>query len=441
MTAMATETARYSPVLARQKSFPDPHRFFLWGTFGLLMFLPLAFGTVEPWSIFVMQATAASLLMAWIIQRTRSGILELVANSLFWPMLAFAILVIFQYLSGHTAYRTATIHQGLLYISYGLLCFLVAQCLRTQRQIRTVASALSIYGFSISLFALVQSASSNGKLYWVRTIQSGWIYGPYINHNHYAGLMEMLVPIPLVLSLSHGVHSSHRRMAVGAAAVMASTIFLSGSRGGMLAFAVQIVVLAGILLKRRTGIKGAWAMGIFLLLMLALLTWLGGSELTNRIAAVSHGPQHELSDTVRPRIDRDAIRMFTRHPFLGFGLGTFEDVYPQFRSFYTRNYIDQAHNDYLQLLDEMGVTGFAIMLWFLLALFVSAARKIRTWDRDLNGAAALAAMLGCTGILVHSLLDFNLHIPANSAWFYVLATIAALKPLPGGSFQERRYPE
>ena len=59
------------------------------------------------------------------------------------------------------------------------------------------------YGFAVAMFALMQGIASNGKLYWLRTPQSGgWIYGPYVNHNHYAGLMEMLTPIPLVISLS-----------------------------------------------------------------------------------------------------------------------------------------------------------------------------------------------------------------------------------------------
>lgn len=427
MSTVPVGRIRYASVLSRPKPVPDPRQFFLFSAIVLLMFLPLAFGTVEPWSIFIMEVLAASLILAWTFQQIRSGTLEVASNPLFWPMLAFAALVAFQYISGRTAYRSTTIHQGMLYVSYALLCFLLTQSLGTQRQIKMLASAISIYGFGLALFALLQSVSSNGKLYWVRKIDAGWIYGPYINHNHYAGLMELLVPIPLVLSLAHGVRSTHRKMALGAAAVMASTIFLSGSRGGMLAFVAQMIVLVVVLFKYSDTGKGGRAFGVFLLLLTVMLAWLGGSELTHRIEAVNNGPQHELSDQVRPRIDRDALKMFRYHPLLGFGLGTFEDVYPQFRSFYTENYIDQAHNDYLQLLDEMGILGFAVMLWFLAVFYIRAFRKIKNWRHDLYGAATLAAMLGCTGILVHSLLDFNLHIPANAAWFYALATVAALK--------------
>jgi O-antigen ligase len=120
--------------------------------------------------------------------------------------------------------------------------------------------------------------------------------------------------------------------------------------------------------------------------------------------------------------------MFEHKPVLGWGLGTFAEVYPQFRSFYTDFFVDQAHNDYLQLLVEMGVLGFATMLWFLVTVYRRATRKLKNWTVDTNGAISLAAMLGVAGILVHSLLDFNLQIPANAALFYVLCTVAALEP-------------
>jgi O-antigen ligase len=112
---------------------------------------------------------------------------------------------------------------------------------------------------------------------------------------------------------------------------------------------------------------------------------------------------------------------------LGWGLGTFADVYPQYRSFYTAFYIDEAHNDYLQLLIEMGAAGFFTMIWFLWVVFRAANRKLRHWSSDINGAVALAALLGIVGILVHSLVDFNLQVPANAMIFYVLCVVAAME--------------
>jgi O-antigen ligase len=240
--------------------------------------------------------------------------------------------------------------------------------------------------------------------------------------------MEMLVPIPLVFTLTRAARDPLRTMAAGAAAVMASTIFLSGSRGGMAAFAVQMAVLLVVVVRRRSSRGTALVMGIFLVTVFVLLAWLGGGELSKRIASIQPEARTELSGGMRLDIDRDGLKMFKRKPVLGWGLGVFPNVYPEFRSFYTNFFVNEAHNDYLQLLVEMGALGFATMLWFVVVLYRSAIRKLKNWATDPNGAVALSALLGCTGILVHSLVDFNLQIPANAAFFYVLSVVAAMEP-------------
>jgi O-antigen ligase len=121
--------------------------------------------------------------------------------------------------------------------------------------------------------------------------------------------------------------------------------------------------------------------------------------------------------------------MFRIKPVLGWGLGTFPTVYPQFRSFYTNFFVNEAHNDYLQLLCEMGLLGFGTMVWFLIVLYRRAIPQVKNWMSDVSGAVTLACILGTTGILVHSVLDFNLQIPANAALFYVFCTLAAAPPL------------
>lgn len=362
------------------------------------------------------------------------GKLQIRENRLFAPMLGFGALVCIQLAFGRTTYAYETQAHALLYAAYGLLCFLIVQCLRRTWQIKAVTVAFTLYGTGLAIFALLQSITANGKLYWVRTPSSGgWIYGPYVNHNHYAGLMEMLAPIPLVMALSHYTRGLPKIMAALAAALMGSTIFFSGSRSGMLAFAVQIGVLAGFLLRRHRNRKPILGFGIFALLVAILLVWMGGAELTTRLASIHAETQAELSGGTRLAIDRDTLKMFARRPILGWGLGTFPEDYPQFRSFYTNFRINAAHNDYLQNLVEMGAAGFLVMLWFLTLVYRGALHKIDNWPADINGAIALAAILGVTGILVHSLTDFNLQIPANAALFYVLCTIAAMEPRFGVS--------
>jgi O-antigen ligase len=164
-------------------------------------------------------------------------------------------------------------------------------------------------------------------------------------------------------------------------------------------------------------------------MVIIFLVWMGSNELTQRLISIHAEAREEINGGVRLTIDRDCFRMLLKRPLLGWGLGAFPTVYPGFRSFYTNFFVNEAHNDYLQLLVETGLVGFSIAIWFLVLVFRRAASKLQNWTETASGALTVAALLGCIGILVHSFLDFNLQIPANAALFYVLCAIAAAAPL------------
>src|SRR5450631_1544970 len=401
----------------------------LYGIAALLLFCPLAFGAVEPWAVFLLQSVTTILFMVWMVRQMRAPQTTVLWTPVFPPMLAFLALICIQLLPGVSAYRHATYSGLLLYLAYGLACFLITQTLTRTTHVRRLATAAAIYGTGMAMFAVVQSLSSTTKLYWLRTPRfGGWISGPYVNHNHYAGLMEMLAPVPLVFAFSRYARGKERWAAASAAAFMGATIFLSGSRGGMIAFGVQIVIFLCFLFREQTAGRAAFLMTTFVVVSLASIAWIGGSDVTARLSTISATKHSELAGDIRFKINRDTLRMFEHRPILGWGLGTFETVYPQFRSFYTNFLVDKAHNDYLQLLAETGVVGFALMIWFLVSSFRTALPKIRNWPSNVNGAVALAALVGISGILVHSLVDFNLEIPANALLFYVLCAVAAMEP-------------
>ena len=401
------------------------------GACAVLLLGPLAFGAVEPWSIFALEACAMLLLGVWASRQWINRELNLSGHVLFRPMAAFFALAVVQWLAGTTAYRHVTYTHLLLYAAYGMLVFVVTQTLRRSSQFDLLAKLFTAYGAVLASFAVLQGMAPNGKLYWIRTLeQGGYIYGPYVNHNHYAGLMEMLTPFPLVLAATHFTNGNRKIAAAGIAALMAASIFLSGSRGGMAAFVAQMAVLGLLLVRKR---EGGWKqplmLGAFLALVIVFLVWMGGNELTRRLISIHSEAREEINGGVRLAIDRDCLRMLIKKPFLGWGLGTFPIVYPEFRSFYTTFFVNQAHNDYLQLLVETGLAGFSIAVWFLVLVFRQAANKLNNWTETASGAMTVAALLGCVGILVHSFLDFNLQIPANAALFYVLCAIAASNPL------------
>jgi O-antigen ligase len=437
--AIAVAPADENNVTLKVRPDPLPSAM-LFGVFALLLGAPLAFGAVEPWAIFILEAGSILLFALWAIWQARSSELQIAGSSAFRPMLAFGGLIIFQLAFRQTAYRAATMSTLLLYCSYAILGFLLVQCLQRTWQVHALAGAFSVYGFTLAAFSFVQGITTNGKLYWIRTPRfGGWIYGPYVNHNHYAGLMEMLTPFPLIIFLSPRAERRHKILAAFAAAVMGSTIFVCGSRGGMAALAVQMIFLLAFVLRKRRDRDKLRAAAMFLALGVALLAFLGGGELMNRVNTISGDMRTELSGGTRLTIDRDCLRIFLQKPLTGWGVGTFAEIYPQFRSFSTSLRIDKAHNDYLQLLVETGALGFVLMAWFLFSVCRAGIRKLKNWPDDLNAELALAALIAISGILVHSLVDFNLQIPANAALFFALCAVSGMEPHPRWRRSKRRH--
>ncbi len=395
----------------------------VFGLCTLLIFAVLAFGAVDEWSTFVLEAGAAVLFLVWAGKQVASRQVKISRNPLHLPALLFFGLILAQIALRRSAYGYDTEYEALQYISYGIVLLLGAECVREEEARKIFAFVMICFGAGYAFFALVQELTGNGKIFWIHSphFHGGSIYGSYVNHDHYAGLMEMLVPLPFVASMGHLLKGGQRVLVAFCAALMASTIFLSGSRGGMLAFVLEMVMFAALTLGKKRSPRIALGLTAVCVFILALLIFLGKGQVLGRLG--------DLSPGIRLNITKDSLRMFSQRPILGWGLGTFPTVYPSFRSFYTNLFVNEAHNDYAQLLVETGLLGFALMLWFVTCLYRHGLPTSRRWEFKWDGAVSLAALLGCTGILFHSFVDFNLQIPANAAIFYLLCGLAASGPL------------
>jgi O-antigen ligase len=388
------------------------------GLFVLLAFGVLAFGAVDEWSTFTFEAGAGALFLVWAGKQFVSGKLRLSANPLYSPALLFFVLILAQIVLRTSAYGYVTNYEALQYVSYGIVLLIAGECVREEDARKTFALALIGFGALYAFFALAQELIPNGRIFWLhRPRFNGGIYGSYVNHNHYAGLMEMLVPMPLVVSMGHLLRGGKRALVAFCAVLMASTIFLSRSRGGMIAFVLEVVLFAVLTLLQRRNFRVALGLVAVCVLVLAFLGFIGKGQVLGRLG--------DLDPGIRLNITKDCLRMFSHRPVWGWGLGTFPTVYPSYRSFYTNLFINEAHNDYAQLLVETGLLGFGLMLWFLICLYRYRWTTSRRWEFKWDGALSLAALLGCSGILFHSFVDFNLQIPANTALFYVLCALAA----------------
>ncbi len=400
----------------------------------LLLFAVLSFGAVEQWAISILETALALLFLTWATRQLVISEVKIQPNPLYAPAVVFGVAVMLQLGFNLTAYRYATLIAGGEYLAYGMLLFLTVQGLTNAQCSKTVIWAFTLFGFALAMFAISQNLTSTDKIYWLRTPRNGGaIFGPYVNRDHYAGLMEMLAPVPIVLSLSALIRGAKRVLIGSAGVLMAGSIVLSQSRAGTVSFLVEMAVLLGLLLGTRKNRHAPAAVGAICLTVTAFAAWVGTAALWHRFT--------NLQDWMRLAITMDGLRMFWHKPILGWGLGTFTTVYPQFRSFYTNLFVNAAHNDYVQALVETGLVGFAAIVWFVIALYRGGLRNLDSWNRNWSRTLGLAAVISCTGILVHSAFDFNLQIPANACVFYFLAAVAtstASLPESGSSRRSTR---
>jgi O-antigen ligase len=383
-----------------------------------------AFGGVQPSGEAALEVGAALLFAFWGLQIFRTRLLEIHGNVLYAPLLGLWGIGLAQLGLGLTASPYATKIELLKWAACGLLVFLFIQCCRTRQQVRGFLFFLASLSFTVALFGILQYFTWNGKLYWMLVLPQGaGPFGPFVNRDHFAGFVELTAPLALAPLLHHAGDREKRALLAVLAVVPVGALFLSASRGGIIAFLFECVILLRLAGTKRFG-KAQW-LGAAALTAVAgtFVVWLGVTQALQRFAALTAG---EISHDRRVSMYRDTWHIFEKHPWTGTGLGTLLVVYPQFESHYDGLVVDHAHNDYLELLADTGLAGGICGLALIAML---ARRGLANWaeseDRFVRAARA-GALAGCGGILLHSLVDFNLHIPSNGLLFLLLAALATM---------------
>jgi O-antigen ligase len=392
------------------------------GICALIVFGVAAHGAVEDWARAVLETGAGLLLLVWAIWFYFNRDEQPVFSPLLPPLAAFSFLVLVQWLFHATASPFHTRMELLLLLADLMVLFLAVQVFRTLEDWRGFVWFGMGFGFLVSIFGILQHLTFNGKLYWFREMRYGGIpFGPYANRNHFAGFAELILPLALV-PLVLGRVRRERFLVVGLFAVLPiGALFLSASRGGIVSFGVELGVLALIIVWRRTMGKHIFAAAAILLLALLMVSWLGVGQILQRFSSMQ---SLEMSEGKRASMRRDTWRIFLDHPLLGTGLGTLQIVFPPYETLYDGKIVNHTHNDYLEALAETGLAGALCCAWFLGVLLSESLKRLRQLNSSFAGALQLAGFIACCGFLVHSLVDFNLHIPANAMLFFLMAHLA-----------------
>jgi O-antigen ligase len=398
----------------------------------LLTFAVFAHGAVEAWSEAVLVVGASFLLVLWAVLISFGRTRSIRWDALLAPLAALAAFGMVQWLFGLTASSYLTRIELLKFSAILILVFLAVQAFRTTANWVGFAWYLLVLAFVVSVFGILQHFTFNGKLYWLRELRYGGIpFGPYVNRNHFAGLVELIAPLGLAILMLRGVRRDQLPLVALFTLLPVGALFLASSRGGITSFLAEVALL-GLLIWARRGMRRSLAAAAAIVMLAAgVVAWLGVGRALDRFTSFQ---KLEVSEARRVSIVKDAWRIFLDHPVRGTGLGTLQVVFPRYESMYDGKVANHAHNDYVELLAETGVIGALCFATFLFLLFRRSWDEIHATLNPQDLALRMGALVACAGLLVHSFVDFNLHIPSNALLFYLLAVVASSAARPDQDF-------
>ena len=347
----------------------------------------LAYGTVHYWALAAFTLGAATMVVLWLADGWALGFLRVSRNPLQLPVLGILVLGLAQLLpiqsadagAGLTvaAVRSLSLdpYSTRLFLVQvtGLFIYFAATLIFTDtpHRLRLLVRTITIFGFLLAIFGLTQSFTSPNKVYWVRELSQSTAFGPFINRHHFAGYMELTIALPLGLVFSGGIEKEKRFIYLFAAGMMAVALIMTNSRGGIISLVAEVLFLAtigGLRQRKRSDKKRGPSAAIRTALALALIVTifaavvlLGGEGALSRFVGTVNT---EDPTTGRAHFWSVTLDIIKAHPFVGTGLGAFGLIYTGYDSRNGLSRLEQAHNDYLQILSDAGIIGAALALLF-----------------------------------------------------------------------------
>jgi hypothetical protein len=224
----------------------------LWSRFIILMLClavvttTLAFGTVHAWSLAAFQSSAALVFVLWMFDAWRTSVLRVSLNPLQLPLLGLFAVGAVQLGAGLSFDPQAT-RVSLVQLA-GLLVYFAAALafVDSPRRLKLMARLVVIFGFLLAVYGLMQHFINPRTIFWVREPKQAEPFGPYVNRHHFAGYMELVLAMPLGLMFAGAVARERMLLYAFASAMMAISLVLTNSRGGLISMVCEIIFLAAI---------------------------------------------------------------------------------------------------------------------------------------------------------------------------------------------------
>ena len=398
----------------------------------IIVFTTMAYGTVHQPVLAAFYILVGLVVLLWAMEGYFSGAVRFNANAIQLALLAAAFYGLIQVIPFGSMAETAGVTglprtislepfatqvTALHFFALLLLFAATIVLLDSASRIRRMAIVITVFGFAYAFYAILQSVLSPLKIYGL--YEAGAPFGSFVNRHNFAAYMEMTMALPLGLMFVGAVGKDKRLLYVTGIALMGVALLLSGSRGGLVAFVAEVIFLAlltaGMKSRSKLGLKLALA-ALLLAAIIGGAIFVGGETSLTRVAETA---ATQDVTTGRSNIWQVTLRVIAANMPFGAGFGAFGVAYTPHDSMSGLERVEQAHNDYLQVLADAGIVGLLIGAFFLWRLFL-LGRDALSISNSYRRGIALGALAGIFAILVHSIFDFVLHTTAVSVLFLTL---------------------
>jgi O-antigen ligase len=429
-------------------------RLIFYGLLVAIVVTAVPYGSVQPWWAALFECLIFALGILAVIDLLITNDRLPAGASVALPLLILCLFLVFQslplfgrdtsVLSSLRASISADPYTTQL-LALKLLALILAGLLllryaNAETRVRTLVLVLLGVGVASAIFGIVRHEAGGPRWFFpLPKAEQG--FAQFVNRNHFGFLMEMTFGLALGFGL-RAARGYQKWLLLPMAAFLWVSLVIANSRGAIFASLCQVLFLgvlvdpAGLLTGdnqraagRRLHSAGRWAARIVLSIILIVVfvagvSWVGGERVTTNIeltsTAYDQPALESRQNTRRKQIWAATWNMFKANPFLGTGLGAYWVAITKYHDASGEFTPQEAHNDYLELLASGGVFGATLVLWFAIRL-ANYSRRI-TRNRMLSGAA-LGALVGICGVMVHSFVDFGLHIPGNALVFTTLTAV------------------
>jgi O-antigen ligase len=417
------------------------------------MIATLAYGSVDPLALGVMFVLTSIVVILWIGDAWKSGEFRYSSDLIQLPLLGVILIAGIQLLPlagldpGTPALSVptsttlsvdpyATRFFLIQLIPYFLFFAAALAYLPGGERTKRIGIAIVVFGALLGFFGILQKLSVPDAIYGLRPTPQAIPFGPFVNQHHFAALMEMTSGVALGMVFGSGIGRERKIFVALAAGIMGMAVVFTGSRGGLIGFLCVVGFSAVASFVRRNAsdrddpdavehtrrnLFVIVTAGGLILLVLASVLFLGGQSSLMR--SIGFGDSQADPTSGRAHFWGIAWKIFLDHPILGSGLNSFGVAFTPFDTWNGFYRVEQAHNDYLQMLADGGIVGIACVAVFVFLLLKKGIAAVGDHRDGLRRSVVTGALAGCIGILIHSFFDFPLRTPANGFVFLLLVAL------------------